>query len=61
MTILMVISLLEKSCIHQILTYNVFAISPQEPSLVTLEQMAVPLEAALSNGKPTVMEFYANW
>jgi thiol-disulfide isomerase/thioredoxin len=30
-------------------------------SLSELAESAVPLEAALTNGKPTLMEFYANW
>lgn len=30
-------------------------------SLTTLDEESTPLEIALSNGKPTVMEFYANW
>jgi thiol-disulfide isomerase/thioredoxin len=30
-------------------------------SLTRLEQASTPLEIALSNGKPTLMEFYANW
>lgn len=30
-------------------------------SLATLDQESIPLELALSNGKPTFMEFYANW
>lgn len=29
--------------------------------LSTMAEDAVPLELALSNGKPTLMEFYANW
>ena len=31
------------------------------PSLASLERQAVPLEVALRNEKPTVLEFYANW
>ncbi len=30
-------------------------------SLTTLAQESTPLEVALGNGKPTLMEFYANW
>ena len=30
-------------------------------SLTTLDEQSTPLEVALSNGKPTLMEFYANW
>ncbi len=30
-------------------------------SLPQLVEESVPLEVALSNGKPTLMEFYANW
>ena len=31
------------------------------PSLGTLEQASMPLDTALANGKPTIMEFYASW
>ncbi|KAG2422653.1 hypothetical protein HXX76_015890 [Chlamydomonas incerta] len=31
------------------------------PSLATLESMSTPLEVALVNGRPTLVEFYANW
>ncbi|MBD2773390.1 thioredoxin family protein [Iningainema tapete] len=30
-------------------------------SLAQLDQESTPLEVALSNGKPSLMEFYANW
>ncbi|GLC33247.1 hypothetical protein PLESTB_000355000 [Pleodorina starrii] len=31
------------------------------PTLASLEQMSTPLDVALVNGKPTLVEFYANW
>jgi thiol-disulfide isomerase/thioredoxin len=31
------------------------------PSLTALAEEAVPLEVALTNGQPTLLEFYANW
>jgi thiol-disulfide isomerase/thioredoxin len=31
------------------------------PSLTALAQSAIPYEAALTNGKPSLVEFYANW
>lgn len=31
------------------------------PALARLQKASVPLEAALSNGRPTVLEFYADW
>ncbi|EFJ49300.1 thioredoxin-like protein [Volvox carteri f. nagariensis] len=31
------------------------------PSLATLEQRSTPLDVALTNGRPTLVEFYANW
>ncbi|WP_250123898.1 thioredoxin family protein [Chroococcidiopsis sp. CCMEE 29] len=30
-------------------------------SLTALDEESTPIEVALSNGKPTLMEFYANW
>ncbi len=33
----------------------------EEVSLTALDEKSTPLEVALSNGKPTLMEFYANW
>ena len=31
------------------------------PALARLQQASVPLEAALYNDRPTVLEFYADW
>ena len=31
------------------------------PTLASLEKDAVPLDVAMSNGRPTVVEFYADW
>ena len=31
------------------------------PAIARLQRASVPLEAALSNGRPTVLEFYADW
>jgi len=33
----------------------------QQPSLSALAESSTPLETALTNQKPTLMEFYANW
>ncbi|HEY9878227.1 MAG TPA: thioredoxin family protein [Leptolyngbyaceae cyanobacterium] len=47
-----------------LLAVSVFlGIRTQSPtaSLSTLAESAVPLETALTNGKPTLVEFYANW
>ena len=30
-------------------------------SLADLDQASTPLEVAISNGKPSIVEFYANW
>lgn len=33
----------------------------QAVSLTKIDEQSTPLDVALSNGKPTLMEFYANW
>ncbi len=33
----------------------------QKPSLTVLAESSMPLETALGNGQPTVLEFYADW
>ncbi|KAK9800827.1 hypothetical protein WJX73_003731 [Symbiochloris irregularis] len=36
-------------------------ITPGVPSLDSLEKASIPLDSALANGKPSLIEFYANW
>ncbi|MEO0886884.1 MAG: thioredoxin domain-containing protein, partial [Cyanobacteria bacterium J06648_10] len=41
----------------------VLGLQTQSPaaSLSDMAEQAVPLETAMANGKPTMIEFYANW
>ncbi len=36
-------------------------LSKGEVTLKTLERTSLPLDTALRNKKPTIVEFYANW
>lgn len=43
------------------LLFAVIRLGGSGVSLAQLEQLSVPLDSALANGRPTVVEFYASW
>ena len=47
-----------QECVKVLLLYR---LSKGEVTLKTLEQNSLPLDTALRNKKPTIVEFYANW
>lgn len=44
-----------------VVLFAVTRLGGSAPTLATLEQMSTPLDVALVNGRPSVVEFYANW
>jgi thiol-disulfide isomerase/thioredoxin len=44
-----------------VLVFAALRLTSAAPSLAALEELSTPLDVALSNGRPTVVEFYASW
>lgn len=44
-----------------VLLFGGMRLSAAGPSLASIQDMSIPIDVALANGKPTVLEFYAKY